>query len=371
MKKIWLPIHVVLYASFCILHSSFFIPRGFAQTPKPAPPASVPDDSAQPDPLPGFPRPPDAPASLLEAPAPTPSYSCAHLPGPYFAPDPLLDPPELPLPGWVASMEAGAIVGHIKNRLTNPVQVGMRMPNTVQLPSAELDWSVSPRFEVGYRLPSGFGELAFAYRFLATEGTGTLEAPDGLAGLKSRLDVNQFDFDYVSREFSLWPRWDMKWRIGGRLASVFFDSHANEAFDVAAAGSGIFEQRTSNHYVGFGPHAGVELAHGLGDWGLALVGRADFASLLGRTRQRFVEVSTTRGPDGLPLAGESILANPQTVPMLNGQLGLSWRPPGFRDIELFLGYQYEYWWNVGRLSTANSRGELSDQGVLLRGELNF
>jgi hypothetical protein len=33
---------------------------------------------------------------------------------------------------------------------------------------------------------------------------------------------------------------------------------------------------------------------------------------------------------------------------------------------------YEYWWNVGRESnTLDSRGELSDQGILLRAEFNF
>ena len=38
---------------------------------------------------------------------------------------------------------------------------------------ATLNWTVSPRFEAGYRLPSGFGEIDVSYRFLLTEGAGT------------------------------------------------------------------------------------------------------------------------------------------------------------------------------------------------------
>ena len=41
---------------------------------------------------------------------------------------------------------------------------------------AQLDWTVSPRFELGYRLPSGFGELDVAFRFLMTQGSGSTPA---------------------------------------------------------------------------------------------------------------------------------------------------------------------------------------------------
>ena len=124
-------------------------------------------------------------------------------PGPYFEDDPRLDPPILPLPGWFADVETEIAVAHVKNKLVNTVSIGGAAPNTVALPSAELDWTVAPRFELGYRLPSGFGAFALAYRFLTTEGTqGTIGA-DGPASLHSRLELNEVDFDYVSREFSL------------------------------------------------------------------------------------------------------------------------------------------------------------------------
>ena len=61
---------------------------------------------------------------------------------------------------------------------TDPAgQITVAVPGTghtsdvVSVPMAELNWTVSPRFELGYRLPSGFGEVDVAYRFLLAEGT--------------------------------------------------------------------------------------------------------------------------------------------------------------------------------------------------------
>jgi hypothetical protein len=102
-----------------------------------------------------------------------------------------------------------------------------------------------------------------------------------------------------------------------------------------------------------------------------LVTWADGATLLGRTVQRYQEVSTILGPDGLPQVGERIESNPQTVPVLAIFLGLAWQPPRYHSLRFSVGYEYEYWWNVGRISNSTPRGEMSDQGVLLRAEFNF
>lgn len=359
-----------------VLGGLFQAPCGLAQMQQPAsapPPTSVPGASTEPEVLPGLPRPPDAPRSLFQGPPPAAPFVCAPLPGPYFERDPRLDPPHLPLPGWFTDLEVTILVPHIKNRLTDMVQVGTGMPDTVHAPPADLDWTAAPRIELGYRLPSGFGEFAVAYRFFATDGTGSAAGPDALASLKSRLSVNIVDMDYASREFYTlqWPYVHMKWRLGLRWADVFFDARAEESFAAAAAGSGIFETRTSNNFWGFGPHAGVELTRRFAGSGLALVGSVDEATLLGRIRQNFFEASTTLGPNGQPLTGNTRLSVSQDVPIVNAFVGLSWQPPSLPEARVWVGYQYEYWWNVGRNSSTSSRGELSDQGVLLRAELNF
>jgi hypothetical protein len=293
------------------------------------------------------------------------------LPGSYFERDPRLDPPQLPQPGWFADAEIGAVGSHFKDRLRGMVQAGARAPDFIHVPGAELDWTISPRVEVGYRLPSGFGDIALSYRGLATDGTGSIFGPDGIASLKSRLDVQIVDLDYISRELSLLPHCGMRWRFGLRYVSLFYDAQQNEPFGQAAAGSGIFAQRNTNDFKGFGPHAGVQVERLLEDSGFALVARIDGATLLGDTRQVFAEETTELGPDGQPLAGAVVLHNPQTVPVLNLQFGIGWQPPEYPHSHIFLGYQYEYWWNAARLSTSLSRGELSDQGIILRAEFNF
>src|SRR5437870_2176455 len=125
----------------------FQTPCGLAQMPEPtsAPPASVPGAAAEPDVLPGLPRPPDVPASLFQQPSPRPAYTCDLLPGPYFELDPRLDPPWLPAPGWFTDIELAILGPHVKNRLTDLVRLGIRMPDTIHVPSADLDWTVAPR----------------------------------------------------------------------------------------------------------------------------------------------------------------------------------------------------------------------------------
>src|SRR6516165_12760629 len=108
----------------------------FAQVPMPEPLNIAP--RAEPEPLPDLPRPPEAPVSLLQA---MPAMPVAPtLPGPYLERDPLLDPPVLPAPGWLAAVEIDPMVAHVKNRLSNASVPGNTLA-AVQLPSASLDWT--------------------------------------------------------------------------------------------------------------------------------------------------------------------------------------------------------------------------------------
>ena len=174
---------------------------------------------------------PPAAVPLLTPPAPPmPTFAPAPQPGPYFEVDPLLDRPPLPPPGWFADVDLGAVIPHVKNHLSGQVQLpGAANADTVALPSAGLDWTVFPRVEAGYRLPSGFGAVSLSFRFLDTEGTSTVGGVDGAAVLHSRLSLHEAGLDYSNNETSLWPNWDMKWTVGVRLLYAFFDSRADES----------------------------------------------------------------------------------------------------------------------------------------------
>jgi hypothetical protein len=367
--------------------------EAMAQMPLATPPGPVPDlaGSTEPSPLLGLPRPPDQPASLYQPPPAGPAYAAgSQSECPYFETDPRLDPADLPHPGWLFDVELGIMSGHVVESLgqtSPPGQITVAVPGTghtsdvVSVPMAPLDWTVSPRFEVGYRLPSGFGEVDVAYRFMFAEGNGSTPAgstasPDAIGTLKSHLNINMGDVDYASNETSLGPDWRMKWRIGLRTADVFFDSQDDEPF--ARATSGIFERGISNDFWGIGPHAALELNTRRNAWGLGWVGRLDGALLFGDVHQHFAEVSTTTGPGG-PLGGATDLSNPEQVPMFSGFLGLDWQPPCHPNLDILLGYTGEYWWNVGRLSdmggtdpyNGHSAGEVGAHGALLRLQYNY
>ena len=155
---------------------------------------------------------------------------------------------------------------------------------------------------------------------------------------------------------------------GGSGSAVGVDRWAHVA---AAAGSGVFERRTTNNYWGIGPHGGVELERRLGDWGLGILSRLDGSILLGRVNQAFFETSTTRGHGGQFLTGQTLESNAIPVPQFEGLIGLVWRTPRCPAFRLFAGYDYEHWWNVGRIPNTGSQAQVYDQGVLLRADFNY
>jgi hypothetical protein len=340
---------------------------GLQAAEPPAPESGSPEPAV----LQALPRPLDEPRSLL-APPSLPGPPAPPLPGPYFENDPLTDPDRLPVPGWFADLDLGILKPHLKNQLSNMV-VNPATGNTdsVGLPAASLDWTASPHVALGYRLPSGFGEVGVSYRYLGSSGTDQVAGTDGPTQLRSHLDFHVIDIDYGSPEFSLWPNWEMRGRFGLRTVLVFFDSLATEPFDVAAAGSGVFQTQTRNTYKGIGPHAGVDVARHLGWGGLTLQGQLDLSIEMGRIRQTFVEKTTTLDANGQPLVGQTLDSGSIGVPIVFTRLGVSWVPPAYPGVQLFLGYQWEYWFDVGDLKKDSTVGAFFDQGLVLRAAWNY
>ena len=338
-------------------------------------PGTPPTSAVQePDILRELPEIPDLPASLYQ-PAPPPEPPPPAADRPYFELDPILNPGVWPQPGWFGDVQLGILKPHISDGVINTLPNPSGGSNVVTLPTAPLGWTVSPFFTVGYRLGSGAGSLSLNYRFLDASGSTTTGALDGLVPLRSRLDVQQVDFVYSSREYTPLTRWYLKWFLGLRWASVFWDNQATEPFDVAAAGGGVFLERTSNIFQGFGPLFGVEMNRNLGQDGLFFTTRLIGAGLLGYNHQTFVEGFTVPGPNGAPQVASARVSGGQGVPVLNVQVGLDWRPASCKALHVFVGGQYEHWWNVGKNTKlqllTNSFGELSALGFVLQAGWNY
>ena len=321
-----------------------------------------------------LPQPRDVPASLFGP--TTPSRASAdgilRIDAPYFTPDPLLDPSVFPSPGWFGGAEIQVLKPHLVGQMGNTVQnKSSGIPTTVVLGSAPLDWTVSPRFFAGYRLPSGFGEFMVNYRFLST--VGSQGANGSSTALNSRLAFNIVDLDYNSRELSLFPKWDMKWTFGMRLMNVFFASQTTQP--ITSANGASFQAATFNNIFGIGPHAAVELARHLGDSQWSYYVRCDLADMWDANQAGWLD--KTYGPTGQPLPGETRAFGHQGTTILNLRTGLTWQESPSSRMRLYLGYQLEYFWALDRLNPSGptaftvSHGDLWDQGVFMQASFNY
>src|SRR5262249_25559680 len=129
-----------------------------------------------------------------------------------------------PLPGCYFNVETNVDFPHLRNLLKVPVPISDTQTDTLAFPGNRLDPTIAPRFEVGYRFPDGWGRLQLAYSFEATSGSNAGVSDQGALAQHGRLDVNIAEFDYVSREFSLGPHWEMRWGVGAQGMTFFFDS---------------------------------------------------------------------------------------------------------------------------------------------------
>ena len=313
---------------------------------------------------------PSAPVPMLPPPAPTPDPMAPSLGAPRPLPFPGPPPPPFseradPGPnGWADgpsgeeglffNTELDFVKPAVKNRLNGVVTFPDGSTNNVQVPQTSLDWTVAPRFEVGYRFPDSFGDLSASYRFLTSEGRGTAVNAAGAFDVRSRLDINQFDFDYASARYSPGPFWDLKWRVGARLADVFFDSRVS---------NGVFEQAASNNFFGGGPHFALDAERRIGLLpGFAAFGSIDGAVLVGQIHQHFQD-------DGTPFSADDTERRTQSVPVLTLKAGFSYTPPRLEFVHFTTGYEFERWWDLARLG--GSTGEVTDQGIFLRAEFAY
>ncbi len=355
--------------------------RGAAQglPPSPVPvPAAPPTNIPPPPPFPG----PSPPAPVATTPSPTVPGTIP-VPVPTWQPQGPLPPPPPPLfyddrtrppgaaagpcgpcapPGWFAALEIDLVSAQFHNRLVAPVTVG-GLTQQVAVPGATLDWTGSPRLELGYRLADGAGALLVGWRGLFTSGTGTLHNfdPLGDAALKSRLNLNSVDLLYRSCPIVLAPCWSLTWDAGARIGVVYYDSRAQ---------GGIAEERVTDHFVGAGPRVGAELARQLDIVpGLALFGRLETGAMFGRINQSYALTENTGA--GL-IGGAFTRGHGETVPFLTFMTGLSYVPQVQGNWMRFgFGYLFEEWWGLGDLHGLASRGDLTIQGLFFRGEFTF
>jgi hypothetical protein len=337
-----------------------------------------------------------APTPVPERPAPyilppPPDYS-VHDQG--WIGGPLLERAEAAPPGFFANVESSVVWPHLRNELVGGMVTlaqtsgvspassiglppGAGMPITgdlVKFPGNRLDATVSPRFELGYRFPDGFGEIKLSYRFMDAPGSdGLTLGALGPASQHGDLDVNFVDLDYGVRQFSLGPCWQLRTAVGMRYAQAFFDSQVrflnlvtvvDSPFGLAPFTRLSQTEVVNNWYLG--AHGVLEIDRKLWMPELTLFGRVEGSGMWGRVHQTFKETFVEA-----PHFTELSISSGVGTPLLATQVGLSWDVPEWNHSRFLIGYQFEMWWQFGRGNDDLSFGTLYDQGLFLRAEFNF
>jgi hypothetical protein len=354
-----------VFASFCML--ALLAPAGsLAQAPPPSPPPPFPGDA---QPVPVLPQtiavPPTGqlppPTGQAVAPIPPPP-ALAPVPPPLAqAPggEPLIYRPELKC-GFFAAFELSVLAPSIGGHQFDVVKVAGINQN-VSLPFTGLDWTGSPRIELGYCF-GDMGCVIGAYRSVVSQGSADLDGfdPTGTAFLHTRLNLNSVDLMYASPTYALGTLWDLKWDAGLRIGAVYYDSQANGP---------ILSQHVTNNFVGAGPRAGIEVRRYLEDApGISVFGRLETGFMIGGDSQSYSETVQLGG--GASVSGSDRFSATRAVPMLGLQLGVSYSPPqNPRWLRLSAGYEFEEWWGVG--GAGGNSGNVQFQGLFFRGEFHY
>jgi hypothetical protein len=352
-----------------------------------ATPSAIPSDNEE--------LPP--PKQVLDRPAPynlppLPNYNASVSSPPIF--NTLLDLPEGAPPGYFFNVESSVVFPRFHSELqggrvtlaqTSGVAVnssigippGDGLPITgdiVNFPYNKLNPTVTPRFEVGYRFPKGFGEVRLGYRLMNSQGSDTVVVGElGPAAQTGRLSVQFVDLDYATREFSLPAGWELRPAVGVRYASGFLDSRVaflnpvtiqEQPFGVAPFTRLTQYESVNNQWIGI--HGVLEVGRKLGLSGFTVFGRVEGSGLYARTRQIFTETFV----EAPQFTGINV-ANRLGGPIVATQGGLSYDMPRWNRSRILIGYQFEQWWQFGRGNNDQSFGNLTDQGLFLRAEFNF
>jgi hypothetical protein len=286
--------------------------------------------------------------------------------------DPLLDRPQAPLPGFFINVESSVVHPHLTNQLQNMVVLSSTRTDLVQFPGNDLDWVVMPSIALGYRLADGWGAFELSYRFLISQGSTSFAGSGGAPGLgqKTRLDVHVVDLDYLSREYSLGPDWEMRWAIGARGLFLYFDSQLSLLNGMPSPGD-VLSQFETNQLYAYGAHAQLDLSRRLPFHGWAVFGRFDGSGMVGRVGQTYSEVLAPTPDGSLPVFGQTRINRTAGIPTLATEVGLSYTVPGWNNSRFLIGYQYETFFDIGRIGETGARAQVVDQGIFLRAEFNF
>lgn len=268
--------------------------------------------------------------------------------------------------GWYVALGVGLVKPHINSRITSERPLDPALPSATHVPNAPLDWTGMPDIKIGYRFAGSQDEIRVRYQGVFSQGVQYFTNYDawGPGAVRSRLDFNMIDVDYVSREFINWmmgpapPRY-LDFLFGLRTGNICFDSFG--------VGTQVIVQGMRNSFAGIGPHIGMDYSRALFGPRIGAYLLLDAAGLLGALHQDFVDVRFL--DDGSIAGGRLRSRDCIGVGTLQIEPGLRFLPLPDPRFRVSIGYTWQRWWFLG--NSLPSDADLTFQGIMFRGEFSF
>ncbi|MDX1945751.1 MAG: hypothetical protein SFU86_10175 [Pirellulaceae bacterium] len=288
--------------------------------------------------------------------------------------------------GWFINAEATLYFPQISPSFNSGTYLQPTFATPVTLGASDLDRSIMPKLELGYRYEHGLGDIRAGYRYLGSSGSEALGGgydSSGQGTLSSEYQIHVLDVDLNILEFNseglplfmplvlapgrlglgkplhkgfLLPPLEYRMYFGARVATFFYES----------IGSGdLMTESVTNTFQGAGVHFGWDMNQQLRtDWPLFLHMRAEGSGIFGLLSQRFSRTTLADSATG------GFKSDGIGVPTVDLEIGLAWAPHWpYRDTRFLLAYRYEEWFSWA--NTSDSQAELYLNGILLRGEYKF
>ena len=235
---------------------------------------------------------------------------------------------------------------HLKNQLDRhghvPRRIDGHVPDARRVAALDRGAALRGRLQLRRRLRQPVGRLPLPRLRRQRDRD---RRPTGRSTSAAGCPSNQFDFDYTSGRYSPGPFWDLKWPHrrppGRRLSSTPAPTTASPAEgqqQLPRRRPALRRGRRAAHRPGARP---------------------------GPVRPRRRRRPGRRDPAAVPARdwtattffGDDERRRTQSVPTLTLQAGLSYTPPRMDFLHFTAGYQFEQWWNIGRLGRLARRAD--------------
>jgi hypothetical protein len=233
--------------------------------------------------------------------------------------------------------------------------------------SPRLDWTVSPRFELGFANRGPWNPY-IGYRALYSDHGDQVFEPlsSTTVSFGRSTELHTIDLGAKTEVFPLFSVLQAQWDLSARISVLDF----HDVFDIDFAGNGFISGHAREQFVGAGPRGGLKLALPFRDTGWSLAGQMDGGVEWGGYRMNWQSVTSdgqNLEPDGGHASKGGILWH------AGGQVGLQYAWPVCNPrIVYSMGYMYEAFFSkeLGFLN-GDDRGRFDYHGPFVRFEWRF